>query len=343
MSHLLDSTLALQDVRLDITDVYVFRGRLGTVFVLCVNNSAGRADRLEGFSPGAHYDFRVDLNGDAIEDRTFRVTFGQPDADRGQALQLSVLQGPEARRHSAAGSPLAWGSTGTLINGDGGLHLWAGLAAEPFYIEPTVLEAIRNAVQTGSKVDLSTWLPSGAVNAFAGTSVYAIVLELPDSFFAGLVNAARLIGFWATTTLNTDSGGWRPINRMGLPMVQTIFNPPESERASEYNTTHPADDQANYGELFAALVARVVAAHGTVEDPAAYGAAVARLILPDVLPYSIGSAANFSFALINGRALTDNAPEVMFSIVTNCALSDGLTGRHTRGSTTARFPYLTPW
>ena len=340
MSHLLDSTLALQDVRLDITDVYVFRGRVGTVFVLSVNNSVGRSDKQDGFRPDAHYDFRIDLNGDAIEDRTFRVIFGPQDADRGQALQLALLKGVDAREHSADGTLLAWGSTDRIVNGARGIQLWAGLAAEPFYVEPTVLQAIRTAVQTGRKVDLSRWQPSVAVNAFAGTSVYAIVLEVPDGFFADLVNAARLIGFWATTTLNSDSGDWRPINRMGLPMIQTIFTPPDSERASDYNTTHPSADLATYGELFATLVANVVAAHGTAEDPAAYGGAVARLILPDVLPYRIGSAANFSFAVFNGRALTDNAPEVMFSIVTNCAVSDGLSHRHTRGSTTAQFPYL---
>ena len=34
MSHHLDSPLARQDVRLDITDLYVFRGETGTVFVI---------------------------------------------------------------------------------------------------------------------------------------------------------------------------------------------------------------------------------------------------------------------------------------------------------------------
>jgi hypothetical protein len=36
MSHHLDSPLAQQDVRLDITDLYVFRGDDGTVFAMNV-------------------------------------------------------------------------------------------------------------------------------------------------------------------------------------------------------------------------------------------------------------------------------------------------------------------
>jgi hypothetical protein len=34
MSHHLDSPIARQDIRLDITDLYVFRGETGTVFVI---------------------------------------------------------------------------------------------------------------------------------------------------------------------------------------------------------------------------------------------------------------------------------------------------------------------
>jgi hypothetical protein len=34
MSHHLDSPIARQDVRLDITDLFVFRGETGTAFVI---------------------------------------------------------------------------------------------------------------------------------------------------------------------------------------------------------------------------------------------------------------------------------------------------------------------
>jgi hypothetical protein len=342
MSHLLDSSLARQDTRLDITDVYVFQGSVGTAFVMGVNNSAAWADAPPGFCPNAHYDFRIDLNGDAIEECTFRVVFGQGEYGRHQPLELRALAGADARDHTASGRLMAWGSTRATIVGAHGVKLWAGLAEEPFYVEPTVLAMVRRAVLSGCALDLSSTHPATAVNAFAGTSVYTIVLEVPESFFSGSLDAEKRIGFWGTTTLATDAGGWRPINRMGLPMVQTLFNPPDDDRSSEYNTTHPFDDRANYGDLFAGLVARVVAAQGTADDPQAYGESVVRLLLPDVLPYRVGSAASFSFAGLNGRGLTDNAPEVMFSIVTNRAISDGLSRRHADGAPTAEFPYLRP-
>ncbi len=342
MSHYLDSGLARQDPRLDITDVYLFRGEVGTVFVMNVNSSAAGSNTPVGFHAHGHYDFHLDLDGDVMEDLILRVTFGEPDETDRQPVELRRLDGGEVREHAATGSLVAWGSTERVVAGRQGVFLWAGLAAESFYVEPTVLAAIRQAVRVGGRVDLGGWQPRRAVNAFAGTSVYAIVIEVPDDVLEELTSAGQRIGFWGTTTLATAAGGWRPINRMGLPMVQSIFNPPEGERASEYNTTHPADDWANYGDVFASLVAGVVGAHGTAADPAAYAVTVAHMLLPDILRYSIGSAASYSFATRNGRGLTDNAPEVMFSLVTNHALSDGLGMRHAAGSPRPRFPYVPP-
>jgi hypothetical protein len=42
----------------------------------------------------------------------------------------------------------------------------------------------------------------------------------------------------------------------------------------------------------------------------------------------------------NGRALADNAPEVMFSIVVNAALSDGLRRGTATGTLRSDFPYV---
>jgi hypothetical protein len=340
VSHYLDSGLARQDVRLDITDVYLFRGEVGTVFVMSVNSSAAGSNAPPGFSPNAHYDFRVDLDGDVLEDIVYRMTFGEPDEDGHQPLELHGVPGTEARWHTLTGSLLAWGSTENIATGRDGLRVWAGLAAESFYVEPTVLAAMRRAVRFQRRVELVGWQPRRAVNAFAGTTVYAIVLEVPDQAFDVRSAPQQHIGFWGTTTVATDAGGWRPINRMGLPMVQSIFNPPDDERASEYNTTHPVDDWANYGDLFAGLIAGVVNAHGTADDPAAYGVTVARMLLPDILRYRLGSPASYSFATRNGRGLSDNAPEVMFSLVTNHALSAGLSKRHAAGQPRASFPYV---
>jgi len=358
MSHHLDSPLARQDVRLDITDLYVFRGEMGTVFVLNVNNSISGPTAPQGFHPEGRYAIKLDLDGDAVEDLAYRLAFGERDAAGQQTVELRRLAGRDAYNSTAPGTVIAVGTTGEVIVGTGDLRLWAGRAADPFYIDRTVLKAVGAAFKDGARVDLSRWQPGEAANLFAGTTVNAIVLEVPDAEltwrlreapgemsggeFTWRLRPAKRINVWATTRLATDAGGWRPINRAGHPMIQPIFNPDDSEEASRYNTTAPADDLANYGERFVRMVAAVVAAHGTAADPRAYGEAVAALLLPDMLPYQLGSPACYGFAGHNGRALTDNAPEVMFSLVTNAALSIGLSKASATGAPRDTFPYVAP-
>ena len=60
-----------------------------------------------------------------------------------------------------------------------------------------------------------------------------------------------------------------------------------------------------------------MSANGTAEDPQAYAEKVARRFFPNILPYEVGTPAVFGFAEWNGRSLTDNAPDVMFSIAAN--------------------------
>jgi hypothetical protein len=343
MSHHLDSPAAREDVRLDISDLYVFRGERGTVFVMNVNHSIATEvtghQVPAGFHPEAQYEFKLDTDGDAVEDLTFRFTFGELDADGGQTLQLRRLTGPDAADPDAAGTLLVQGATGAAVAGPDDLRLWVGRAGDPFWIEPDVLHAVGHALTDGTRADLAGWTPQRAVNLFAGHTVYAVVLEVPDR---QLLAAApgRALNVWARTNLATDAGGWRQINRFGHPMIHPLFTQYHEALGDQLNLTAPADDAATHGKLMAEAVAAVVAAYGTAEDPGAYGAAVAARLLPDTLPYTVGTAASFGFSGFNGRTLTDNAPDVMFSLATNTAFTIGLSKDSVTRKPTNRFPYV---
>src|SRR4051794_3627914 len=94
MSHHLNSPIARADVRLDITDVYLFRGERGTVFVMNVGHSLAGQD-VRGFHPEAMYEFKIDSDADAVEDLTYRVTFVDGDAVGRQRMQLRRISGVE--------------------------------------------------------------------------------------------------------------------------------------------------------------------------------------------------------------------------------------------------------
>src|ERR1051325_4050959 len=85
------------DTRLDITDVYAFQSPSNpahTVLIMGVNPLAGVLNNGT-FNPNASYEFKVDSDGDAKEDLTYKVTFSAPNG--------SLQQGVTLRRLPAAG------------------------------------------------------------------------------------------------------------------------------------------------------------------------------------------------------------------------------------------------
>ncbi|MFI6760049.1 DUF4331 family protein [Micromonospora sp. NPDC050417] len=338
MSHHLDSPLAREDSRLDLTDQFVFRGDTGTVFVMNVNSSAYGKDGKPGFHPEGRYEIKIHLDGSPVEELTYRLTFEEMDSDGEQALTLYALTGPDASDDSATGDMIAQGRTHAPISGANGVRVWAGKANDPFYIDLKQLEAIDAAVRNGAKLDFAGWQAKKAKNSFAGTTIHSIVIEVPDG--DPLLGTDRDICTWIATKLATDAGGWRQINREGHPMVWPIFRPVDSEWASDANMGHPDTDITIDGEQIAQLVAGVVAANGTADDPDAYGRAVADRLLPDLLPYRLGTTASFGFLGFNGRTLADNAPETMFSLALNTATTSGLSAEQFADTRSDQFPYV---
>jgi hypothetical protein len=340
MSHHLDSPIARQDIRLDITDLYLFRGETGTVFVINVCHSIFGPIPAPGYHPEGMYEFKVDLNGDATEDVTYRLKFNERDKNGNQTYAVLRLRGAEAVDPEAAGTVVAQGTTGEIVSTATGLRVWAGKVGDPFWIEPDVLHAVGHAFQDGTSINLSGWDPSRAKNLFAGHTVYSIVLEVPDKELLADAGDKHRIGVWAVSTLATDAGGWRSINRVGLPMIPPLFAQYNEDLGNRLNAGRPADDFATYGVAVAKAIAAVVAANGTAEDPRAYGEKVAHRFFPNILPYEVGTPATFGFAEWNGRSLTDNAPDVMFSIAANTPVRLGIGKDSVTSKPSKTFPYV---
>lgn len=340
MSHHLDSPIARQDIRLDITDLYVFRGETGTVFAINVCHSIFGPIPVPGYHPEGMYEFKVDTNGDAVEDIAYRFTFKERDQQGRQSYTVRCLKAADAVNPDAAGTLVATGETDEIVTTAAGLRVWAGKAGDPFWIEPDVLHAVGHAFQDGTSIHLSGWDPSRAKNLFAGQTVYSMVLEVPDTELLAGAGNQRRIGVWAVATLATDAGGWRPINRVGLPMIHPLFTQYNEDLGNRLNAGRPADDFATHGATVAKAVAGVVSAYGTAQDPRAYGEKVAHRVCPNILPYEVGSPASFGFAEWNGRSLTDNAPDVMFSIAANTPVSLGIGRESVRSKPSTTFPYV---
>jgi len=339
MSHHLDTPLAAQNGQLFIDDMYVFSANDSTVFIMDVNSNITGVHVKPGFHHEARYEFKIHFDRADFEALTYRVSFGEPDPQGRQVMRLHALAGKEAREDSATGELLLEGRTGEPAS-KGGIRLWAGRIADPFYIDLSLLAKINGPVQKGTAVDLSDWRPEQAKNSFAGTNVESIVLEVSHRH-AQLKPGAQ-IGVWCATKLATDAGGWRQINRGGYPMMWPIFWPDDTHFTDPANTRHPSKDFDAEGKHIAEHIAAVVAASGTSDDPKGYGQTVARELFPDVLPYVVGTPATYGFATRNGRTLADNAPEVMLSLVTGRAVNSGLKPAVARNQRESKFPYVVP-
>lgn len=339
MSHHLDAPEAAQNGQLYIDDLYVFSADGNTVFVMDVNSTITEPNVKPGFHHEARYEFKVHHDEAAFEDLTYRVSFAPPAADGTQAVQVHELTGEDARSDTALGSLLVEGKTGQVADG-GDIRLWAGRIADSFYIDLSLLFKVNAAVKEGTAPDLSAWNPQEASNSFAGTTVESIVLAVSHRVPA--MRSGTPIGVWCATKLATDAGGWRQINRAGHPMMWPIFWPDDTRFTYPANTRHPSEDRATIGDQMAKQIATVVGALGSSEDPEGYGAAVADILLPDVLTYVVGTPASYGFAGFNGRTLADNAPEVMLSLVTGTAIASGLKPSVAKDLRNLDFPYVVP-
>jgi hypothetical protein len=337
MSHHLDTPLAPQNGQLYIDDLYVFSGDRSTVFIMDVNSTITGPDVQRGFHPQARYEFKVHFDGADFEGLTYRASFGEGDSDGRQALQVHALTGDEAPEDTAAGTLVLEGRTGEPAS-EGDTRIWAGRIADPFYIDLSLLGIVNAAVKNGTAVDLSAWRPENARNSFADTTVESIVLEVPHQH--PQLRAGARIGAWCATKLATDAGGWRQINRFGHPMMWPIFWPDDTDFSNPANTRHPSADFDADGKYLGDLVAAVVSASGTSDDPQGYGQTVARELFPDVLSYVVGTPATYGFAVRNGRTLADNAPEAMLSLVVDTAVPSSLRPSVSERLRRANFPYV---
>ncbi|MFI0353291.1 DUF4331 family protein [Actinomadura sp. 9N407] len=338
MSHHLDSPASRRDPRLNVTDVYVFDGQDATVMAMIVNTSLAGAGRTPGLHPEGRYEFKIHLDGSATEQLTYRFSFGPVGPTGTQQVAIDRLTGAD----DAAGTRITEGTTGQVVTGSG-VRSWTGAALDPFYLDLRHLAHILDGLQNEKPIDNGEWSPEQAASSFTGSQICAIVLEIGHG--DGELRPGRRIGVWGRALLATDAGGWRQVNRAGIPMVWPLFRAlGGDDDSAEYRRdtiAQPADDPANDAGRIAAFVAAAVRRTG-IGNPEGYGRAVAAWILPDILPYEVGTPAAFSFAGFNGRGLADNAPEVIYGLITNSAIPTGLVAESAAETRQEGFPFVVP-
>ncbi len=326
----------------DINDVYVFAGSGDTTVLAMTTNPAAGALSPETYGTDVLYQLKIDTDGDAVEDISYKVRFGDPRADGSQRYVVKRAEGKQAMKNRPSGKAVAQGATGTVVDLGGDGLAFAGLRSDPFFFDlggflGTVEGAMNGrALNDGMESD-----------PFATFNTLAIVLEVPDA------ELASSIGVWATTHLEAG-GAWTQADRMGRPAINTVVNSSgpvvgaPSSAKNVYNAGVPADDVADFtGAVIAALQAySALDAEGPYST--AEAAALAGVLLPDVLTFDKGSGLP---APLNGRDLDDDVIDVELNIVTGGDPLGLFPGRDATGGITTdgigphtdlltAFPYL---
>jgi hypothetical protein len=334
MSHHFDTPTAREDPRVNLCDFYLFRRTPGTVaMALTVNPDAG-AGGPDTFREEGLYSFRFDLNGDAREDVTFKVRFGEVthsavDGHRHvQSFEVRRATGQIALK-GADGELLVAGRTGQIAMTESGTRVFAGLAPDLFAGDAAALGVFRNALYKEEKFAPEAF--QNRQNFFAGRNVTAIVLEVPSR----LVGSGQVRG-WATVSLCGHAPEVQ-VSRWGLPLITNIFMP-DMEMREDYNRAVPTEDLSRFSLQISEIVEKVTRLANSTTSPADYAKQFVERILPTTLPYALDSEAAFEVSRFNGRDLADDVMDVMLTLTTNTALGDGVAPDQRR--IRAEFPYF---
>jgi hypothetical protein len=340
----LDAPTVKTDKRIDITDIYAFRSGPGrTTVAINVNPLLSpAATETAHFRPSALYELKVDTNGDAVADIAYRFRFGkvaERDDDSDQTVQVRRATGAAAARTEWSGKVVANGRT-TEADDDpvvtglaGGGRLFAGPRDDPFFFDLAGFVQFKQRLLAGS-TDLGELLGGfTGTDTFAGTNISAIVLELPTS---KLGPTGSTVGIWATTAIRQDNR-WVQVERMARPAINTVFNHTDADKDTA-NRISPTDDRAfDRDNVLGVLdaIGDVLDANGLDRYDAATEAAIADLLLPDVLTIELGNAGGF----LNGRRLADDVIDAELGVLTNGNVTSDGVDANDRGFPAA-FPYL---
>ncbi len=194
----------------DMTDVYVFPSPTAGRIVLVMNSRAFLTPAQSAaavFDRNLLYQFKIDNNGDAVEDRVIQVTFSGSGADQQVQLRGPIpppVSGAMNNEVSSA-APTVSGRISTSLGTGTGLQLFAGPRDDPFFLDleqffrilPDRKPATGPLSQLPDQPSASAFRPAGqAVNYVTGFNLLSIVIELPVAdLTAG--GQARL-GVWGT-------------------------------------------------------------------------------------------------------------------------------------------------
>ncbi|MFZ6647719.1 hypothetical protein ACO0LO_18495 [Undibacterium sp. TJN25] len=323
-SHHFETAAVRKVTALNQLDNYVFESsrKNYTVFVMSVN-SAPKLGTDGVFATNALYNIHVSSDEKFSSGHTFSMAFS---ADQFTLYDTDKPNGAVG----VVGPKIGSGGIGKQVEIAGGIKVWAGTAKDPFYGNSPGLGLFRTKLNSGV-YDSNAWTAAKGTNIFTGRLSSVIVLEVPNSMLGSDVKVFM-------TTAVKDGDKWEQVQYSANPLFShsMLF---ESETLKTQHDHSRPDSDAEMKNYVSARVARASGLAKTQPDPFSYGDKVAAMLVPDVLSYKVGSKAEYSNQMRNGRAIDDDAMSVMLSLWCGTPVDQAIPNPKLY---TAAFPYIIP-
>ena len=193
--------------RMDINDVFAFPGTGTDRIVLAMTTSSPIQGTNASFDNNLLYQFRIDNNGDATEDRVIQVTFDGTGANQTVTVRGPIAPAMTGMRSMLVNDPAAIvGPVGQTLGSASGVQVFAGLRDDPFFID---LEQFFKIVpdrrpSTGPlaqpQTQQATSFRNPGIDFLRTYNALAIVVELPKSMLTSATTADAAIGVWGTVS-----------------------------------------------------------------------------------------------------------------------------------------------
>lgn len=316
----------------DITDVYMFPSTSNSNNVVLAMNVHPLIARGQGgrasFDPNVLYQFKIDNNGDAVEDLVIQAHF----LNQGPR-QLFVVSAP-TRPRMVGGSnellpaPFALGRINTVWEGARGSKVFCGAREDSFFFD---LEQFFNILPdratpiTGVPISdpntpqQTTWRsPENAVDFLSngGYNVLSIVVEVPKQWLMRR-NGGSIVSVWTTTSVRHGER-YQQMDRLARPVVNEVFATVANNRHKINDQAQPSQDNANLANDIQSFMTFPAGRSQAITD------VVKAVLSPDMmtanldgdgaayLGYETGGATGGTFG---GRALTDDVVDISLGVV----------------------------
>jgi hypothetical protein len=255
-----EAPLIAEDPSADLTDLYAFRSpdKPNTVTILA--NVIPGEDPAAGpnwytFSPNARYNLKIDTNGDALPNVTYRFKFHTKTGpfflgDTAQPFTVTRIAGGKSKVVARGTTPpnnIGPRSTPSyrslaakgVVSVAGGGSAFAGQRDDPFFGDiGAIFDLVAIRKGTGNM--------GGGKDFFAGYGVHSFGVQVP---IAGLSAKNGTIGVWSSVdrrkvttrgAATRNSGGWVQVNRLANPLVNEVVIP--TGLKDQWNALQPVQE-----------------------------------------------------------------------------------------------------